>query len=453
MSRIFASLGRRFPVLVRIRELFPLTPLGLTVAAAAAATYFWFAKPHADYALGLASRLAIGLVLLSLLAVVLGALLIYGRLRRLPESGPAVIFEAARGYARGLCLPRWRSLPLLEVSWTWAEPEGFEVSLIREGGEVIEEVTSPTRARFERVVRRFVIEDGFGLAQVVLRHVERRPLRVSPFVGRLDQAPVLQSLTAGDDLPHPRGRPDGDRVDMRRYVAGDPLRLALWKIYARTGQLMVRMPERALAPSVRVVAYLVAGPGDEAAAAASRWAVERGLLGDDWRFGADGGLGVAADADAALELIMASRAVREDPARQGAGLAAFLEQVLERDEARVVVFVPGQPGPWLDRVTAALAGRARNATCVVGVDGLRAEAEPTTRDRLTHLLTRPEPPDPEEEAVVSPDALRAVTTALVRTGAQALVLDRRAGRALPVGGSGRLEQAYADALAHGGHAA
>jgi len=38
VSRIFVSLGRRFPVLVRIRELFPLTPLGLTVAAAAAGT-------------------------------------------------------------------------------------------------------------------------------------------------------------------------------------------------------------------------------------------------------------------------------------------------------------------------------------------------------------------------------------------------------------------------------
>lgn len=453
MLRLFASLGRRFPVLVRVREVFPLTPLGLVVAAAGAVTFFAFARPHADYALSLAALLAMGLVALSGVVVVVGALLIARRLRRLPESGPPVLFEAARGYARGLHLPRWRSLPLLEVSWGWAEPEGFEVTLVREGPEVVEEVTSPTRARFERVVRRFVVEDGFGLAQVVLRHVERRPLRVSPCVGRLDHAPVLQSLSAGDDLPHPRGRAEGDRVDMRRYSAGDPLRLVLWKVFARTGQLMVRTPERALAPSVRVVAYLVAAPGDEAAAAAARWAVERGLLGADWRFGADGGLGTAADPGAALELIMASRGVQEGALGQGAGLLPFLDQALERDEARVVVFVPGRPGPWLDRVAQALARRTRNATCVVGVDGLRGPPEPSPRATVARLLTRPEPPDPEDESVVSPEALRAVTSALVKAGAQAIVLDRRGGRALPVGGQGRLEAAYADALGAGGHAA
>src|SRR5437773_8099985 len=104
-------------------------------------------------------------------------------------------------------------------------------------------------------------------------------MRILPWTGGLDHAPMLRSLAGGEEISHPLGELTGDRVDMRRYVAGDPLKLALWKIYARTGVLMVRTPERAIAPTLRVAAYLPSAIGDEPAAAAARVAIQRGLLG------------------------------------------------------------------------------------------------------------------------------------------------------------------------------
>ena len=48
------------------------------------------------------------------------------------------------------------------------------------------------------------------------------------------------------------------------------------------------MPERAVAQTKRVVAYLATGARDEPAAAAARVALESGALGPGWAFGADG---------------------------------------------------------------------------------------------------------------------------------------------------------------------
>lgn len=438
--------------LATVRDRLPLTNLGLAVAGGAAATYWGFAKPRADHALGLAAELAMLLVGLALVSVLVGAVLLRGRLKSLPAEGTALTFEARRGFAWGLEMPSWRAIPMLELSWSWVTPHGFEVDLTRSPGRIREQVSSPGRARVDRVIRRFVLEDGFGLARWVVTHTERRSLRVLPYVGRLTQAPLLQSLAAGDDLPHPGGRPEGDRVDMRRYVAGDPLRLALWKVFARTGQLMVRTPERALAPSVRVLAYLPSAYGDEAAAAAARWAIDRGLLGDQWWFGADGASGLATRVDEALSQIMESKNARNTPNGAGAGLAGFFGRTQAFKEARVVLFVPGTTGPWLQRVAAQL--RGRNVTCVVVVDGLRnSPADPTVVERISKYLKAPEAADPDEEALVVPDDLRLVTQTLVRAGAQVTVLDRRAGRSLSTNHGLGLQEAYHDALAQSGGAA
>ena len=70
-------------------------------------------------------------------------------------------------------------------------------------------------------------------------------------------------------------------------ITADSPRLILWKVYARTRRLFVRTSERALEAAPRTCAYLVADPQDEAAATLARTVLERGLLGDRWRFGAD----------------------------------------------------------------------------------------------------------------------------------------------------------------------
>jgi hypothetical protein len=140
----------------------------------------------------------------------------------------------------------------------------------------------------ERVVRRFAVRDLFGLSEIAWRRTETVSLRVLPERGMLAQMPPPAGMADGDDLSDVYAEPRGDRVEMRQYAPGDPLRMVLWKVYARTNRMMVRTPERSVAERRKGCAYLVASPNDDSTAAVARIAIERNLLGDDWCFAADG---------------------------------------------------------------------------------------------------------------------------------------------------------------------
>jgi hypothetical protein len=442
MSRSRGLLGWFANLIRRGRELFPLTSLGAFVLAFAGTAYFAFGVPRTDYVVQLVSVLAMALVAGGLLVVLLGAVLTHRAVRRYisgvggadsaaVREGP-ITFEARRGWGTGLKLPRRAWFPLLEVSWTWEAPEGFRVATSRVEGEIWENIETHRRAIEEKIVRRFVIEDSFGLARVILRRTEPRNLRVMPYTGNLERAPILRSLAAGEDLAHPAGSPLGDRVDMRRYVPGDPLRLALWKVYARTRQLMVRTPERAIEPAVRVVAYLVSAIGDEPPAAAARVAIDGGHLGGDWLFSADGAERATNDPATAVELIVRSRNIRGTADADAAGLQRFVQQASEAEPVRLVLFVPSVPGPWLDRSLETLRRHRGSASAVIVTDGVR-NAEETKPTKLDRLLRVPEPKHEEEEAFTTPEDLMAIARALSLAGAEVTAIDREHGRLLGLG--------------------
>jgi hypothetical protein len=439
----------------RWRGYFPLTNLGILVLALGGGTFVLFAEPRVDYVLQLASALAVVLVALAVVVVVPGAWLVARAYRRAtgdagraagdgargaavvddPAPGERVDLEATRGFATLLELPRFRAFPVLDVDWTWVSPTGFAVRLVPAGPVLREEVSALERAEVDHIERRFTIEDAFGLARVTLHRTERRPVRVTPYVGRLTPAPMLRSQAGGEDLSHPLGSPDGDRVEMRHYVPGDPLRLALWKIYARTGELLVRMPERAVSPSWRIIAYLVAAENDEPAAAAARVAISSGMMGDGWRFSADGAAGgglpaVAEDRETALRMIVRSRGARGAQVGDGAGLSAFLDATAGLSRRRLVVFTPATPGPWLDRVASAVRSFDGRATVVVATD--RVVDTLPTPSRLDRVLRRAADA-PLGLADTTLEHLESVLGALGAAGAEVVAVERPTGRVLSTG--------------------
>ncbi len=444
----------------RWRGYFPLTNLGLLVALIGGGTFVLFAEPRVDYVLELASALAVVLVGLAVVVVVPGAWLVARAYRRATgelgragggpggattddpaPTGERVELEATRGFATLLELPRFRAFPVLDVDWTWVSPTGFSVRLVQAGPVLREEVSALERAEVDHIERRFTIEDAFGLARITLHRTERRPVRVTPHVGRLTPAPMLRSQAGGEDLSHPLGSPDGDRVEMRHYVPGDPLRLALWKIYARTGELLVRMPERAVSPSWRIIAYLVAAENDEPAAAAARVAVASGMMGEGWRFSADGAGGgglpsVAEDRETALRLVVRSRAARATDAGDAAGLPAFLDATSGLSRRRLVVFVPATPGPWLERVASAVRGFDGRATVVVTTD--RVVDTLPTPSRLEKVLRRAAEA-PLGLADTTLEHLEAVLRTLGAAGAEVVAVERPTGRVLSTGRGVRAE--------------
>lgn len=417
-----------------IRRYFPLTNLGVVIALVAGVGYFSFALPRADYVLELVGLLALTLVGSALVLVVPGAFLVHRAYLRSLRARPAepILLEASRSYAILLRMPSFRFFPLIDVSWVWESPSGFSVQLERQRGEILERVEAFERGRATEVRRRFVIEDAFGLARIELTRTEARSIEVLPFTGKLGAAPMLRSHAGGEELPHPFGSPDGDRVDMRHYVPGDPLKLALWKIFARTGELMVRVPERAISPSWRIVAYLPAAELDEPAAAAARVAITTGLFGEGWRFSADGADRIADDRHSAEACVVASRSARGTPSGDAAGLASFCAAASESQRTRLILFLPARPGPWMGPVLEAVRRWSGAVTCVVATDGVDAEEAP--RPRLEGLLRRPEPKK-VGDARTTTSALRTVTESLSRAGAFVVAVDRPSGRLLAEGRS------------------
>ncbi len=419
----------------RARRWLPVTNLGLLLAGLAALGFWGFGGPRADYVIQLVSILALALLGLAAVVVVPGVLVLGAALRRAgSEQRERTRFEARRGFAELLRLPRSARWPLLELRWRWEDPEGFDVRVERRHDGVVEVVEALERGRAETITRRFEIEDAFGLFRWSFARTEPRAVEVLPWAGQLATSPTLRAHTGGDELSHPLGEPIGDRVEMRHYQPGDPLRLALWKIYARTGELMVRMPERAISPSLRIVAYLPAAAGDEPAAAAARVAVSGRLLGEGWAFAADGVAEVATAADEAIAAIVASKSARGTPAGDGAGLARFLETEAEAGRSRLLLFVPATPGPWLDAVVEALSGRSLPVTALVCTDGV--EDERTVTPGAERWLRLPEAEDPRDAARTTPAQLEHVARTLAAVGAQVIGVERPTGRDLHLGGIG-----------------
>jgi hypothetical protein len=217
------------------------------------------------------------------------------------------------------------------------------------------------------------------------------------------------------------GVDDGDRVELRRYVPGDPARFIHWKVFGRTRKLMVRMPERALSPARRTVAYLVPGDDDDATAAAASVAIATGSLGGEWRFGADGSAEDTDRPDEAQEMIVRSISASARD-RGGTGLRAFMQRAERAGPASAILFVPPRPGDWIARVAIEARARPSRTRIVIGTDGIAGEASVPMWRRVL-MIGKPVEGTPARD-------LEEVITAMSQTRAEVIVVDRKSGKRL-----------------------
>lgn len=275
-------------------------------------------------------------------------------------------------YRTGFHLGRAHWNPLLKIDLAWEIPEDVTVRTVSSRGLLAEEVTAGSRAWCNpgKVVRRVTIRDVLGLARVTFRFRQSTgPVRIMPERVPIEELAMLAQHTPGEGAGHPEGKPEGDFMETREYGPGDPLKLVLWKQFARTGRMMVRLPERSIARSDKVLAYLVAGAADEPAAGIARSLLETGRLGRSFLFGADGSQNMADAVPDALEQVVRSVNFRTaSSGGAGQGLASFLERGKARGIAVCIVFVPFQPGAWLSTVVRAIRSFAGPCHVVIGVD-------------------------------------------------------------------------------------
>jgi len=428
MARFWRPLWARLPDNVRsspvwrwlaiAREFFPLTALGVAMSVGAFVALRIFAYAELDLVWLVTGYAAIGLCLLALLCVMPAALFVFFRLRsRRALTHDPLRLETGRLLPSGFELPSLRFVPFVQIRWDYLLPETANLEARPHAGQLIEHVALRERGRHSMIDRRVVIQDPFGLARVELRSRDAREVIVMPELGGLSQLPSLTAPAGGDDLPHPMGLEDGDRLELSRYVPGDPARYIHWKAFARTRKLLVRRPERALALARRCAAFFIAGPDDDASAAVARLALERRLLGQEWVFGTDLAVSGTSRVDEAVTQLLLSINAR---GMSGVGLPGFLAQADKRGPASVIVFAPPEPGPWLNAVTRAAS--RRQLRVVIGVDGVAQRVE---RPRWLRFL-RAEPRTAGARAA----ALDEVMLTLGRARVLVTLLDRSSGRML-----------------------
>ncbi|MEZ4322229.1 MAG: hypothetical protein R3F61_32450 [Myxococcota bacterium] len=401
-------------VLSRINGLYPLTATGFVVLVGSLTALVPFGMWHEDRVLLVAGVAGLFLLAVCLLLTAISALWTLFAARTSPDA-PLELRVGSPGRT-GFVLrsPLW--LPLADVRWTLEAPD-VELKVVAQGRALIEQWTPRRRGRPERVVRWFTAGDAFGLTSVRFPIETTRPHRFVPDEGALRQVQVVRGLASGDQFAHPEGRPEGDLMDIRAYGDGDPIRYVLWKVFAKSRQLVVRSPERALSPVRRTAAYLVAGEGDQAAAGTAKTAFECGALGDEWRFGADGCPEVASERRGALEVVM--RSADGDPAAAGAGLGPFVAGA--DNPRRVVVFAPAQPGPWVASLLAV--ARTTKLEVILCADRI----VPTPGLGLSKVLLTPDDTVRPGEVVVTKATLSDLTRQLAGVGT-VRVVDRKSGQ-------------------------
>ena len=411
--------------ILRVRHLFPLTPLGVAVALAGYWSSFHYGAERVDRVVHAAGLVSLGVVGVSLLSVLCGTLAVWLAIRS-AAALEEVHTETGAIVSTGLHLPSLAWWPLLQVRVVWEEPGQVEVTLERGGrlfahahpparGKSAEVIRPGRRGDMHQVLRRFEVGDVFGFCRVgfrrqIAQHLHIRPARIKV------TAHVMSRFLGGDYVSHPTGAPEGEMIEMRRYSHGDPLRHILWKAFARTRKLLVRVPEVAINPRPSAAAYLLSGPDDEPAASAARFFVEQGILGQDFLFSADGAAAPTADPEEALELNIASAAHEG-----GEGLERFLDSLDNQRRRNCVLFVPSSPGEWLPQVLR-LAQRMPGAQVISAMDDRPGERGP---GRLHNLLFV----DEDRRQRTNKD-LEQVMAALSATGFDVSIIHRPTGELL-----------------------
>jgi len=406
--------------LVRMIGWMPLRWPGLVLLIAGLWLAVYVGRAQADYLVYAASLTAATLVLGCAVAVLTGALLLRRSVRGLP-CGLAEAIDTMHATRTSFRFSRLAAWPLVEVRLRWDEPAQVEVELNPAGKWFEEVITARERGRHAAIVRCFTVEDILGLTAVSFRLSWRQPLLIAPAPAAAS-AELAASFGQGDAYSHPAANPMGDLVEMRQYGHGDPLRHVLWKSFARSRRLLVRMPERAVVPRPASAAFLVAGALDEATAGTARLYLERGALGPDFVFSADGAARPTQNTAEALDQIIDSVRARQIG---GTSLETLSAQV---DSARLtscVLFAPAVDGPWRAHVAAFARRLPAPPTVIIGVRG--SIAPPPSRGRLARFFIAPGAIDADAPTFA---ALQALRGALEAEGLRVHVLDHQSGQVL-----------------------
>ena len=407
--------------------LFPLTLQGTITLGLSAIVLKVYGYGSMDLVVFSLTICALTILIFSLFCAVVSGIVmqrrIHNDLRHQVEAHEPIRAEAGFPNETGFSLSTPNFLPLVKLSWRIVYPDYLPTRIrLSADKRLLEEIIPRKRCKSDTVIRAFTVSDVLGFCRYSWRQTQEVPCMVLPRTNSIKPLPLLRSLTAEDGIPNPSGDPDGDRMEIRRYVPGDSVRNIMWKVYARNRQLNVRLAEKSVFHSRRTVAYLLGSRNDEAAAAVARIALESGVLGEDWAFAADGAEQACESLPVALEAVARSRAIGSAHAY---GLDHFLDSAIANAGAHCIVFAAAELTPWLGPLKNTIARYSGQFSLVLATDGLNDIPRPGLWQRL--LLTDGRNRSKDEKNGGSRAELLNMLTDLSQLVESTLIVDRKTG--------------------------
>jgi hypothetical protein len=270
-----------------LRRIFPLTRVGAALALVDGFALWAEGLRHQNLVVLGAAAVVLAIQCgLTLVVIVCGFIARYSSRRQ--GISQSLDLDTGRSQATGfsVAFPAW--VPFVTLNWDWRHPDGIAVEAGREQGRLREYIRPRHRLASDSIERHFRCGDFLGLAEVSWLSEEHRSIRVLPSRAESGALALRAGLAQGSELADPAGALHGSLTEMREYRPGDSPRLIRWKLFAHTRKLMVRTPEPAFEDSPNSCAWLAGAPSSEAASRLVREALERGMLGEQWGFGASG---------------------------------------------------------------------------------------------------------------------------------------------------------------------
>lgn len=321
-----------------VLEWLPFTFGGAIFCVASCFAVWFFGVQRSDFVLIVIGSVGVLMSVLGLLITWGVGVVLWYRYRSI-DGGPLLLrVGETHTVDAPIVVPWWA--PLVQIGWSW-DSASMNIELVEDK----ERLTPARRGRCNQIDRRVSVGDAFGICSIQFTARQSCTVKIVPESIAPTLPSILQGVQGGGDQAHPFGLATGDRIDIRNYAQGDPVRFILWKVYARTGQLVVRTPEKAFEPIQRLVAYLIVHPSDGSAAALATSVIQSNQLGESWAFGVDGYHGACVEVASAVEAVTASGS---STVQDGAGLREFLST--ETEASSLLVFAPAKDGAWIDEV-------------------------------------------------------------------------------------------------------
>ena len=345
--------------------MFPITGAGLSIIGLTWLAYVFWAKDAEDFVAKYGVYLLWIIMLIDVVNIIFFSIVLRFRLKKRYFSN----FLSLEGESNNILptnikVPRIWWWPLMDFSWDWVDNPYAKVD-IKQGFRFLEErVKFHRRGSYSTVKRRIVIRDPFGFSRIAFHIKQDANIRVVPRDMNLQVLPSLFE-DSGEGYSHPQGQPVGDWVDLRRYVWGDPLRMIVWKAFARTRKLMVRQQERSILPDRTIGLYLAPDRADEPAASIINSLIQHILARETFFFMSEPAGVVAKNQKDTMELLLES-ARFDQPTPQG--IEAFMEKA-KKEGSSYLVFVMSKNIPELVINTVAAATKEGiNVMVFIGIN-------------------------------------------------------------------------------------